>query len=200
MFIFSCQHLTNRGQVFAYKEVSMYSSESEAYILKIHGTGYTDIHIQVGTVKDLENWMNYFRAKGKNLNNTSLTHEEQVNSLNTMELLRRSKLWKASEVSDLSQVRLLGRQNSDATLCSGDTMLDQHDSENLHAHTSSYLQLPERYDEASSSQPSTARRRRSTSLEAMYFQNHTDLSIDRLLSLDEFKSEVTLKNISSQES
>ncbi|KAJ2961929.1 hypothetical protein NQZ79_g2877 [Umbelopsis isabellina] len=197
-FPFPYQHLTNHGQVFAYKEVSIFSSESEAYILKIHGTGYTDIHIQVETMKDLEDWRHYFRTKGQGLN--SANNEEQVNSLNTMELLRRSKLWKASEVSDLSQIRLLDRQNSDATLCSSDTMLDQHDLEHLHAHTSSYLQLPARYDELSQAQSSTARRRRSTSLEAMYFQNHTDLSIDRLLSFDEFKSELSLKNTSSHES
>lgn len=190
--------MTNHGQVFAYKEVSIFSSESEAYILKIHGTGYTDIHIQVETMKDLEDWRHYFRTKGQGPN--SANNEEQVNSLNTMELLRRSKLWKASEVSDLSQIRLLDRQNSDATLCSSDTMLDQHDLEHLHAHTSSYLQLPARYDELSQAQSSTARRRRSTSLEAMYFQNHTDLSIDRLLSFDEFKSELSLKNTSSHES
>jgi hypothetical protein len=191
------QHLTNHGQVFAFKEVSIYSAQPETYILKIHGTGYTDIHIQVESMKDLEDWTHYFRAKDETRNTTA--NDDQMNTINSMELLRRSKLWNASEVSEtnLSQKRLLDRQNSDATLCSSDTMLDHHELEHPHAHTSSYLQLPERYDESPQAQSSTARRRRSTSLEAMYFHNQIDLSIDRLSSYDELKSELTLKNISS---
>jgi hypothetical protein len=171
------QHLTNRGQVFAYSQVSIYSSQPEAYILKVHGTGSTDIHIQVRDLDSLEVWRHYF-WHGDDEEYKKLA--KGIHRKESLELLKHNMIRNDSDQSDshMSQHRLLDRQNSEATLCSGRTMVSL-DIEVTEAHTSSYLQLPERYDDSVGNAPSTARRRRSTSLEMLQFHDCTDLSLER---------------------
>lgn len=85
-----------------------------------------------------------------------------------------------SDTNMSQQHLLMDRQNSEATICSANTVVDKSsiDMEGMEAHTSSYLQVPERYDEAISINPNTTRRRRSTSLEMLYFDYFTDTSLD----------------------
>ncbi|KAI9289539.1 hypothetical protein BC943DRAFT_75773 [Umbelopsis sp. AD052] len=174
-------HLTNRGQVFAYSQVSIYSSQPEAYILKVHGTGSTDIHIQVRDLDALEVWRRHF-WHGEEKQNSTKGNQHQ----DGLELLKHNMVRNNSDQSDshMSQHRLLDRQNSEATLCSDRTMMPLK-MEATEAHTSSYLQLPERYDEADGTAPSTTRRRRSTSLEMIQFHECTDLSLERFPSPDQ---------------
>ncbi|KAH8549800.1 7 transmembrane sweet-taste receptor of 3 GCPR-domain-containing protein [Umbelopsis sp. PMI_123] len=133
-------HLTNRGHVFAYSQVSIFSSQPEAYILKIHGNGSTDIHIQVRDLDSLEVWRRYFWHDNDG-DNVLLTTDSQRKA--SLEMLKHHMIRNNSSQSDshMSQQRLLDPQNSEATICSGRTMVSL-DLEVTEAHASSYLQLP----------------------------------------------------------
>lgn len=181
--VLTSKHLTNRGQVFAYSQASILLAQPEAFILKLHGTGSTDIHIQVGDLDSLEVWLRYFKSKDVSYDNENDTTNGRDHLNESLELLRRSMTRKGSSQSDsnLSQQRLLiDRQNSEVTICSTNTMVDKSDLEAPEAHTSSYLHFPERFDEVDSFYSNTTRRRRSTSLEMLQFHKCTDLSFDHL--------------------
>jgi hypothetical protein len=132
--------LTNRGHVFAYSQVSIFSSQPEAYILKIHGNGSTDIHIQVRDLDSLEVWRRYFWHDNDG-DNVLLTTDSQRKA--SLEMLKHHMIRNNISQSDshMSQQRLLDPQNSEATICSGRTMVSL-DLEVTEVHASSYLQLP----------------------------------------------------------
>ncbi|KAI9300663.1 hypothetical protein BJ944DRAFT_272660 [Cunninghamella echinulata] len=68
---FSEQSFT--GSIFRYSHATIHSSKREAYLLKVHGYGLTDIFIQVKNEQDLQQWYTWFNSKKQ--------HESEQNAI-----------------------------------------------------------------------------------------------------------------------
>ncbi|ORY91838.1 7 transmembrane sweet-taste receptor of 3 GCPR-domain-containing protein [Syncephalastrum racemosum] len=125
---------SHKGQVFSYSDASIVSSSEGAYIFRVRGRRLFDVHIQVATPEDLEQWCAWF-------NSTKGTSSGAfVSSNNTASFLSssrdtaptgRGEESKDMELRELTKMKsnltaerhLLDRQESNITLESVDTCM-----------------------------------------------------------------------------
>ncbi|KAI9497751.1 hypothetical protein BDB00DRAFT_936177 [Zychaea mexicana] len=62
---------SQKGRVFGYNRATIESSQSDAYILRVHGSSVTDVLIQVASHQELENWLGWFNSSNNGFSSSS---------------------------------------------------------------------------------------------------------------------------------
>ncbi|KAI8373243.1 uncharacterized protein BYT42DRAFT_536616 [Radiomyces spectabilis] len=112
---------TNKGKVFSYTHATNVSSSStEGHVLKVHGTGFYDVYIQLATRDDAECWHTWFNSKdpGFDPENTLLTSRSCLTTRSTMVAStdKKSDSTQKLKKEDSSDRYLLERQESGITI------------------------------------------------------------------------------------
>ncbi|KAI9313079.1 7 transmembrane sweet-taste receptor of 3 GCPR-domain-containing protein [Dichotomocladium elegans] len=71
---------SHHGQVLGYTRASIVSCVPEAYIFKVHGKGFYDVLVQVGSQQELEQWCSWFNDQNAGSKSYANTNQRQTRS------------------------------------------------------------------------------------------------------------------------
>ncbi|KAI8376579.1 uncharacterized protein BYT42DRAFT_534211 [Radiomyces spectabilis] len=138
---------THKGSVFGYSRASIASCVPEAYVLKVHGLGLSDILIQVANASDLEQWHIWFNdAHGGGSSCDDISG--QTCATGSQQLGHHDKgnhgLDAAAKLSDsgITSRHLLDRRESGMTIGTLDTFLVQDAEEPRKSDPNPFISLP----------------------------------------------------------